>query len=120
MSDEPVQAMAAALSGALRLVDGVRHQQFLGDDVDPPATVLLPPSLTWDTYVPQPTSSEWQVALVVPADERALTRLWALLPRVTAALDGVRDVVVLRAEPGTFPVGSVELPAYLITVETAL
>ncbi|MGE3453396.1 MAG: hypothetical protein AB7I06_18505 [Burkholderiales bacterium] len=120
MSVEPVAAMAAALSGALRLVDGVRHQEFLGDDVDPPATVLLPPTLTWEAYVPEPTAAVWQVALVVPADERALALLWALRPRVTAALDDVMDVAVIRAEPGTFPVGSVELPAYLITLECGL
>lgn len=115
-----VAEMAEALRAALRGVEGVRHLTDAGESSDPPATTLGPPSLTWSGDLAEPREATFPVALVVPADERAFDRLWTLLPLVAAALDGVPDVVVRRAEPGTYPAGGVELPAYLIEVETAL
>lgn len=112
--------MAEALRAALRGVEGVRHLADAGPLVDPPATALGPPALTWNGYHDEPAEATFPVALVVLADERAFDRLWTLLPRVTAALDAVVGVVVRRAEPGTYPVGGSDLPAYLIEVETAL
>jgi len=60
------------------------------------------------------------VALVVPIDGREARRLRELCTRVIDALGEVPCAVVTRAESGLYSAGGIELPAYLITVETAL
>lgn len=122
MSDDPnaVEVAAEALRVALRAVEGVRHAEELGDDVDPPATELGLPDLVFEAYTLDPTTATFPVALVAGMSDRTGRELRQLLPRVTEALGEVRSAVVLRAEPGTFAAGGIELPAYLITVEYAL
>ena len=68
----------------------------LQDLVDPPAAVLGPPTLTWDTFMSAPTNATFTLALAAPADDRALGRLFDLLPAVTVAVDTVTDAVVRR------------------------
>lgn len=109
-------AIAAALSG----VTGVRYHRQLGGLVDPPATVLPVPRLTWNGPGSEPTEATWTVGLIVDRDGREAERLESLLPLVVAALEDLDDVVVISADPGSYPAGGAELPAYLITVEVAL
>lgn len=110
------------LHDALELVDGVRHQPGdPGAGLDPPATVLGPPTLTWEGPHSDPSAATFVVYLVVgpdPAD--ATARLLELLPAVTEALDEVRDAVVTRAEAGRYAGSNGDMPAYQITVEYAL
>ncbi|MEV7263974.1 hypothetical protein AB0N38_10525 [Micromonospora aurantiaca] len=109
---------AEALAAALRGVEGVRYVPDLAAVVEPPATALGPPALTWDAYCVEPTEARFIAYVVVARDERALPRLWDLVPRVAAALDAVPDAVVRRADPGLYPSG--ELPCYQIQVEVSL
>lgn len=112
---------ADALRAALATVEGVRHYPDVGPGVDPPATVLGVPSLEWGSMCQEPTSASWVVYLVVAADSaRAASTLFQLLPRVVAALDAVEDAVVVRADPGTYPASSGDLPAYQIQIDVAL
>lgn len=122
-----VAAAAASIRAALRTVPDVRHYAQLSGPVDPPATILPPPALRFGGRSSSPTEASWVVALVVGRHDRSVEQLWELLPRVVDVLDGLRDdhvdVVVSQdsgAQPGTYPTGSGELPAYLITLEVSL
>lgn len=115
-----VKAAAAALKAALKTVQDVIPHTDPGATIDPPATVLGPPALTWDALYGGPTSARWLVYVVVGVDDRAIERLWDLVPVVAAALDEVDDAVVIRADPGTYLTGGGELPCYSIQVDVSL
>jgi hypothetical protein len=115
-----VKAAAEALETALRTVEGLRVFRDPGGAVDPPAAILGAPALTWETTCLEPTGAQFMIHVVVVANERALEQLWDLVPVVTTALDGVVDASVIRADPGTYPTGGKELPAYLIQVDVSL
>lgn len=111
---------AAELAGALAGVAGVRLYTDLGASIDPPGVVLGPPALTWGGPCVEPVSARFLVAVVVAADERALPRLWDLAPLVAAAVDTVPDAVVVRADPGVWSTGTIELPCYELQIEMSL
>lgn len=115
-----VKIAAEALQTAAKGVAGVRVHTDLGAAVDPPATIVGPPALTWEGACVEPTEAQFPVWVVEAADERAMERLWERVPLVSEALDGAEDATVRRADPGTYPTGGVELPAYVITVDVAL
>lgn len=115
-----VRAAAEALEAALREVADVRVFRDAGANVDPPAVILGAPALTWEGVCLEPTEARFMVHVVVKANERALETLWELIPLVSEALDGVSDASVRRADPGTYPSGGSELPAYAIQVDVAL
>lgn len=120
MSYESVQAAHDALLAALRTVPGVRAYGELSASADPPAVYLHPPELTWGGPSSAPTEAVFSVALVVDADDRTTDRLYRLLPRVSAAIDGVDDVVLRTAEPGAWTAGDTALPCYFFRIEVAL
>lgn len=121
MSSEVISAAATAIVEALDTVDGVRSYTDLGAVVDPPATLLGPPALTWAGVGSAPSEARFLVVVVVQADDRAMPRLWDLVPRVVEALeDNVQDAVVVSASPGVWTGGGTELPCYEITVEISL
>lgn len=113
-----VSAAAAALEAALKTVDGFRVYADPAATVDPPGLVLVPPILTWSAYRGDPTDATFVVAVVVKPDARAVERLWEHVPLVAAAVDGLSDAAVRRAEPGTWTAN--DLPAYLIEIEVSL
>lgn len=117
---ESVAAATDAISAALSGVTGVRYYRQLGGSVDPPATVLPPPRLTWGLDQDEPTEATFTVGLVVDRTGREVEQLDALLQPVVSAVRSLTDVVVMSADLGSYPAGGVELPAYLITVEVAL
>lgn len=106
-----------ALVEALKGVPDIRVSTIPGDDVDPPAVALGPPTWTYEAYTPDPTGTSLTAAVVVTKDTRAMERLAALVPLVVAAVHAHSDYAVIRAEPGSWPVGASELPAYLLTIE---
>lgn len=118
-----VQEAATQLNAALTALatdQGLRHYPDPGAVIDPPGTVLGPPALTWEGYCDGPTSARFLVYVVVPVDERALERLWALVPQVANAVqEQVSDATVTRADPGTFT-GTVDLPCYEIQIDVSL
>lgn len=124
-----VAAAAGVVLAALEGLDGVRVEQDPGAAITPPSTadgaggataVLGPPSLLWESGAPEPTTARFLVYVVVDATDRAIERLWELVPVVAAALDTEPDVVVIQADPGTYPAGGVELPCYQIQIEVSL
>lgn len=115
-----VEAAHAALVSALRRVPGLRVTDVQGAVLQPPAAVVVPPTLTWEGYGVEPRTATWLVPVVVAVGERALSALLDLLPRVVAVISEVQDLTVSRATAGTFPAGAVELPAYIIEIEGAL
>jgi hypothetical protein len=115
-----VAAAAETIGQALAGVVGVRYYRQLGGALDPPATVLPPPRLSWGGYGSDPTEAVFTVGLIVDRTDRVVDQLETLLPLVTAALDALTDVAVTSADLGSYPAGGVELPAYLITLEVAL
>lgn len=117
-----VQQAAADLEAAVRQVDGVRfYRDPSAAMVDPPAALVGPPRITFDGMCPGPTAATFVVYVLASMDERAVSRLWDLVPLVAEAIDEqVRDAVVTEANPGVFDAGGNDLPSYEITVEVAL
>lgn len=117
----PVQQAVELLRDALEGVVGIRHYRLMSGPVDPPATVLAPPALQWQALGPDPTEATFRVALVVARDDRTVDQLIELYGVVVEALDGLDGRVQVRsAEPGVYPAGGVELPAYLFDVDVSL
>ena len=110
--------MRASLEATLRTVEGVRVVLDMGQAVDPPALVLVPPTLTYDAYFPGPTEGSFRVPLVVAGDDRAIEALERLLPLVEQAVHASEDAALTGAEPGTW--GSPPLPCYLLTIEVSV
>lgn len=115
-----IAAVVDDLREALETVDGVRVYTDPGAVLDPPAIVIGPPRLDWETGSPEPTTARLLVIVAVTADDRALPRLWALVPQVAAAIEDVVDAVVLSASPGSWMAGGADLPCYEITTEVSL
>lgn len=116
-----IQAAKRDLLDALATVTGLRVYPDMGPAVDPPAAVLSPPALTWENMCPSgPSSARFLVYVVVTNDDRAVDRLLELVPRVAAALDEVTEAVVIRADPGSYPISASDLPAYQIQVDVSL
>jgi hypothetical protein len=116
-----IAEVGEALITALRTVPNLRAG-FVSELTDPapPAALVQPPVLSWAGYRDGPTSATFEVAVCVAFDDRAMERLYELVPLVANALEEVADAAVTEARPGTFRVGSAELPCYSITVETSL
>lgn len=70
----------------------------------------------------EPAEAQIPVWIVVPADSRAITNLYTLLPLVAAVLDDVTDAVVISAGPGRYPspTDQKDFPAYEVIVEYAV
>lgn len=115
-----VEQAIAALYGALETVAGLRIARGVGMRLDPPAALVAPPTLTWDSYALEPTEATFVVPVVVGQTERALSELLAWTPLVVEAISGVQNAAVRSAEPGTWASGGPDLPAYLIRVEVGL
>jgi len=113
---ERLDELSATLSG----VEGVRYYSDRGAAIDPPAVVLGPPLLRWESGCSEPTSATLLVIVAVPKDERAVPRLLELVQRVAAAVDALPWAIVTRAVPGALPTGGDELPAYEIESEVDL
>lgn len=112
---QSTQDLAVALKGA-----GLRAVTDPGAPVNPPAALIGPPSLKWETYCGSPTSATYLVYAVVTADDRSITRLAELLPKVVDAINAVTQAQVVRAQPTVWAAAGQEFPAYEITVEVAL
>lgn len=122
MSEGHVESAANALAEALRGVEGIRVYTDPGARVDPPGVVIGPPTLHWEGPCLAPTRATFRISVVVKANDRAMQTLWGLVPAVGAALDNINtpSVAVIRAEPGVYPSGGTDLPAYQITAEVEL
>lgn len=115
-----IQEHTAELVAALRTVGGARYHEDLGATVNPPASILGPPSFMWETGVPFPTSARFLVYVIVAFGPRAVEQLVELVPIVAVAIEGLTDAVMIRADPGVYPSGGVDLPAYELQVEVSL
>lgn len=115
-----VKDRAVELLAALRGVEDVRAYDDPAAVIDPPGVVLGPPALVWETGGSAPTTARFLVYVVVGAAERAIERLWELVPVVAAALDTMPGVTVMQADPATYPTGGPELPCYQIQIEVSL
>lgn len=129
MSGNPILAVIASIAAAvervdvstLQYVDKILVSEAIGDEVEPPAVVIGPPALEFEGMCRPPTASDLVVYVVVDKTERWAEQLYQLVPAVAAAIDEyVAGAAVLSAKPGTFPVGSRELPAYGIAVSIDL
>lgn len=115
-----VTDVRTALNEALKGVEGVRVYDDPGANMDPPALLVGPPTLTWEGYGSGPVNARIIVYLVVPENDRALEKLGELVASVADAIDDTSDSVVVRADPGLLIVGGQELPSYEVLVEVAL
>lgn len=115
----PAQARAGLLA-ALGTVDELRVESDVGAQLDPPAAMVGPPALTFGGPTSDPAGATFVVIVAVAADDRAVDRLFALLPEVTAAIESQTDAVVTGADPGAWQNGSTALPCYEISVEMSL
>lgn len=111
---------AKALGAALAVLDGVRVYVDPAAAVDPPAVAVGPPALTFETFSEDPTNATFVVFVVVPLDERALERLWELVPAARAAITSGTPAACGTASPSVFNSGGRDLPAYELTVDYPL
>lgn len=107
-----------ALKTALKTVEGIKVYTDPAETVDPPAALVGPPRLDWEGYGPV-AAATFPVFVIVPLDDRALQRLWELVPAVQAALE-TTDATARTASPIVFNSGGQDLPAYEITTEYPL
>lgn len=120
---EARDALVAALEAASASVPPAHRFRVvteLADSIDPPAAILLPPTLTWEGPGPDPHTAAWTVALVVTPGDYLVGQLFELLPEVTSSLDNMVDCVMQTAEPDIFRTGGTELPGYFLRVEVDL
>ena len=116
----PAERSYKALVAALGVVPELRSYDDPSAQLDPPAAIVSPPMLTFGGPTSDPVAAEFVVIVAVPADDRYVARLFALVPEVTAALESHTDAVVTRAMPGTWQNGATALPCYEIAVEMSL
>lgn len=116
----PIADAAAELEAALQTVSAVSVYRDPSATLAPPAAVLGPPALSWQTGMTGPTSARFLVYVVVEADERAVERLWQLVAQVADAIDEHSDAVVIRADPAVFVSGGGDLPCYELQVEAPI
>lgn len=117
-----IREMAEALLTAMGTVEGCSSGQ-VGQSVDPPALVLSLPQLLFEGYCADPllpSSGTFIVWVVAPSDEWAMGRLWDLVTLAATAVETVSDAGVSRADPAAYPMGTVDLPAYMLTVPVTL
>lgn len=107
-----------SLIATLSTVDGLRVLVDPGQTVDPPAVVIVPPTLTYDVYGPGPSEAKFEVPLVVPGDDRAVESLEALLPAIQQAIYDSEDAALTDAQSGHW--GNPPLPCYLLTIEVSV
>jgi hypothetical protein len=110
---------AGEISEALDAIPDLPTHIDPGANIQPPATVLGPPALRWETGLIGPTSARFLIYVIVPADDRAVERLWELVVTVADAIDAT-SAVVLTADPATYVVGTTSLPCYELVVEVPL
>lgn len=116
-----ITAAAGALREVLEDLDGLRFYDDLAAVLDPPAVLLGPPALEWGGRPGNgPVNARFLVIVAVAADDRALPRLWELVPQVGDAIESAVDAVVLTATPGSWMSGGTDLPCYELTVEVSL
>lgn len=112
------------LYAALAAVPGVRLYRGAGVTIDPPASgcasAVGPPRLQRTGMGSEPTEATFQVAVIVPKNERAFADLMRWESVVAAAIDQLEDAVVRDSNSGVWPSGGVDLPAYVINVDWAL
>ena len=111
------------LAAALRTVEGLGVETELGATLYPPAAGFGPARFVWNLGTSEPTDATLVIALVVSDNKgpRVYDDMIEWLPRVAAAIeDNCPDAVIRRANPGTWPSGGIDLPAYLFEVEVAL
>lgn len=116
----PLERAWLALVAAVRTVDGLRVYTDPGAVLDPPAAIVGPPALTFGGPTSDPVGARFVVVVCVAFDDRAMTRLFELLPEVTAAVESETDAVVSEAMPGTWQSNQTALPSYEISVEMSL
>lgn len=110
----------AAIADAVREhVPGVKVYDTAGAVLSPPAVVVGPPTLAFETYQPEATSATVPVAVVVASHERALEHLLDLVPLVAQAIHDHTDAVVTAASPSSWPAGGSDLPAYILEAEVS-
>lgn len=112
---------ANALEDALNTAAGIRVYRDPGATVDPPGVVMGAPTLHWDLLDAAPNRATFQLYVISTENDRALERLWDLVPAVVAAASTYdRAAVGDTATSGSFNSGGVDLPAYTISVDVAL
>lgn len=120
MSEEnPIKAAALMLEAALSSV-GYPGYHDPAKTITPPASLVGPPELEFETFQLKPTTARFPVFVMVAADEYAVERLWELPGKVAQAVDELDDAAVTAASPGLFSAPGGELPCYELIVEMGL
>ena len=115
---------AKAIGDALDALPDVRVYREPGESIEGPALAISVPSVEWNGPGTDPTDATFTVGFIpsIVRAERLNESMMGMLPAVVEALDSAMPsrVVVRRANPGTWPNGGGDLPAYLIEIEVAL
>ena len=115
-----VDQAADDLTAALNTIDSYRGYALGDGQIAPPAWVIGPPLLEFESPFPEPTQATFTVFVVFAMDERAPERMYRAVAPFVEAIDGVTDAVVRTALPGVYGAGAQDLPCYSISVEVSL
>lgn len=116
-----VQAVRADLAEQLDELPGLNVSRQLGQTMELPAVIVSLPRLVFEGPNPgEPTQATFLLALMVPRDEDVSDSLAEWITKVAEQIDRWDSAVVRNADPGTWPSGGIDLPAYLIEVEVAM
>lgn len=117
-----VSDAAQAIAAAIKMVPKVRVYLDPTASVDPPGVVIGPPRLYWERMGSAPTKAQFDVLVVTPSSDTAMTKLWELVPAVAAAISDHSDGAVddNGAVPLPFTAGSASLPSYTLSITIPL
>jgi hypothetical protein len=86
-----------------------------------PAIYVAPPLLGFTNFSQSaPTDAEFQLYLILAANDYAIEKMDDVINDVVAAIWEIPNAVITKGIPGIYPSGSVDLPAYLLTCEVSL
>lgn len=100
---------------------GLRTYASVQSKPDPPAVVFGPPRFEFESTCGEPTNVKVVAFLVAAENDKSISLLIDLLPKVCDALYAINGVVIIDASPAAYPGGATgSLPAYAITIEFGL
>lgn len=104
-----------ALNDVLSTVDGLTVLDKYGQTTSNfPAVYVAPPVLEFVNFNSRPTTATFQIYVMVASNDYVAENLDDILETVIDAVWTVPNAAVDRAIPGSYLMGSVEQPAYVL------
>lgn len=116
-----LERTVASMMFALGTVPGYRVINSVVMPVTPPAIIIGPPRLSVRGYVAAGagvTTAQFNVYLVVAANQYAIENLRTVAQQVMFALERWTEGVVMSSVPGVYPSPVGSLPTFIVTYQS--